>query len=72
MPKMICLLPEKYEERANGDYRKEVTSKVYYLYQKKLRENNAIDFDDIINYTINILTDNPDVLDYYSTKFSTY
>ena len=63
------LTPEKYEERANGDYRREITSKVYYLYQKKLRENNAIDFDDIINYTINILTDNPDVLDYYSTKF---
>ena len=63
------LTPEKYEERANGDYRKEITSKVYYLYQKKLRKNNAIDFDDIINYTINILTDNPDVLDYYSSKF---
>ena len=63
------LTPQKYEERANGDYRKEITSKVYYLYQKKLRENNAIDFDDIINYTINILTDNPDVLDYYTSKF---
>ena len=63
------LTPEKYEERANGDYRKEITSKVYYMYQRKLRENNAIDFDDIINYTINILTDNPDVLDYYSSKF---
>ena len=63
------LTPEKYEEIANGDYRKEVTSKVYYLYQKKLRENNAIDFDDIINFTINILTDNADVLDYYSNKF---
>lgn len=63
------LTPEKYEEIANGDYRKEITSKVYYLYQKKLRENNAIDFDDIINFTINILTDNPDVLDYYSNKF---
>ena len=63
------LTPEKYEEIANGDYRKEVTSKVYYLYQRKLRENNAIDFDDIINFTINILTDNADVLDYYSNKF---
>ena len=63
------LTPQKYEERANGDYRKEITSKVYYLYQKKLRENNAIDFDDIINYTINILTDNLDVLDYYTSKF---
>ncbi len=63
------LTPEKYEERANGDYRKEIISKVYYLYQKKLKENNAIDFDDIINFTINILTDNADVLEYYSEKF---
>ena len=63
------LTPEKYETRANGDYRKEVISKVYYLYQNKLRENNAIDFDDIINYTIQILTDNPDILEYYTEKF---
>lgn len=63
------LTPEKYEIKANGDYRREVTSKVYYLYQKKLRENNAIDFDDIINYTIQILTDNADVLEYYTEKF---
>ena len=63
------LTPEKYEEKANGDYRKEITSKVYYLYQKKLKDNNAIDFDDIINFTINILTDNADILDYYSSKF---
>lgn len=63
------LTPEKYEEIANGDYRREITSKVYYLYQKKLRENNAIDFDDIINFTINILTENPDILEYYTEKF---
>ena len=38
-------------------------------YQKKLKENNAIDFDDIINYTIKIFMENPDVLEYYSNKF---
>ena len=63
------LTPEKYEEKANGDYRREVTSKVYYLYQKKLKENNAIDFDDIINFTIQILLDNAEILDYYTDKF---
>ena len=31
--------------------------------------NNAIDFDDIINFTIKILLDNPDLLEYYSSKF---
>ena len=42
---------------------------MYELYQKRLKENNAIDFDDIINYTIKILMENPDVLEYYSNKF---
>ena len=37
--------------------------------RKRLRENNAIDFDDIINYTIDILSENPDVLQYYTEKF---
>ena len=63
------LEPDMYQARANGDYRKEKISTVYNLYQKKLKENNAIDFDDIINYTIKILTENPDVLEYYSEKF---
>ncbi len=60
---------EQYAIRANGDFRKEKISLVYELYQKRLKENNAIDFDDIINYTIRILMDNPDILDYYSDKF---
>ena len=61
--------PGQYAIRANGDFRKEKISLVYELYQKRLKENNAIDFDDIINYTIRILMDNPDILDYYSDKF---
>ena len=63
------LEPEEFEVRANGDYRREITAKVYKLYQKKLKENNAIDFEDIINFTIKILTDNGDILEYYSEKF---
>ena len=63
------LEPEQYTARANSDFRKEKIATVYELYQKRLKENNAIDFDDIINYTIKILMENPDVLDYYSNKF---
>ena len=63
------LEPEQYQVRANGDYRKEKIASVYKLYQKRLKENNAIDFDDIINYTIKILLENPDILEYYSNKF---
>lgn len=63
------LEPDQYSIRANGDFRKEKIALVYEMYQKRLKENNAIDFDDIINYTIKILMENPDVLEYYSDKF---
>ena len=63
------LTPEKYEEVFGKDYRKSIISKVYNLYQKRLLENNALDFDDIINLTIKLLKENQDVLDYYQEKF---
>lgn len=63
------LEPEDYALRANGEFRKETIAQVYKMYQKKLKDNNAVDFDDIINYTIKILSENPDVLEYYSNKF---
>lgn len=63
------LEPEQYVEQNSGDYRKDVIGKVYTLYQKKLKDNNAVDFDDIINLTIKIFMNNPDVLEYYSDKF---
>ena len=63
------LEPMQYALRTGGEYRKEKIAQVYSLYQKKLKENNAVDFDDIINLTIKILMENPDVLAYYSDKF---
>ena len=63
------LEPSTYLAHAQGDFRKEKIANVYTLYQKRLKENNALDFDDIINFTIKILTENPDVLEYYSEKF---
>ena len=63
------LTPDEYKVQAGSDYRKGIIAKVYEMYQKRLKENNAIDFDDIINYTIKILTENKDVLEYYTNKF---
>ena len=63
------LEPMQYSLRVTGNFWKEEVAKIYELYQKKLKENNAIDFDDIINFTIQILIENPDILDYYSEKF---
>ena len=63
------LEPAAYRARANGDFRKEKIANLYELYQMKLKENNALDFDDIINYTIKILLENPDVLEHYTERF---
>lgn len=63
------LEPKDYGTKYAGDYRKSKIAEIYELYQKRLKENNAIDFDDIINYTIKILTENADVLEYYTDKF---
>ena len=63
------LTPAQYSLKYAGDFRKEKIGEIYTIYQKRLKENNAIDFDDIINFTIDILLDNPDLLEYYSDKF---
>ena len=63
------LEPAMYSAKYGSDFRKGKIADIYELYQKRLKENNAIDFDDIINFTIKILTENPDILEYYSEKF---
>ena len=63
------LEPKAYAAKYAGDYRKEIIAQVYELYQKRLKENNAVDFDDIINHTIKVLTENSDVYEYYTDKF---
>ncbi len=63
------LEPGEYAARSMGDFRKEKIADIYKIYQKRLKENNAIDFDDIINFVIKIMMDNPDILEYYSNKF---
>ena len=67
--KNMMAKPDYYLLRNKGDYRKEKIGKVYSLYQRKLKENNAVDFDDIINLTIDLLIENNDILEYYSDKF---
>ena len=67
--KNMMIKSDDFISRYQGDYRKEKIGKIYSLYQRKLKENNALDFDDIINLTIDLLIENEDVLDYYSDKF---
>ncbi len=49
--------------------RDKIIAEIYLEYQKRLKESNSIDFDDIINYTNQIFEENPDVLSKYAEKF---
>lgn len=64
-----CLTPEEYILRSQGDYKKEIYGKAYREYQKRLKNNNALDFDDLICKTIELFENNPDTLSYYQRRF---
>ncbi len=61
--------PEEYIASAHDSFATEQIGMVYRLYQKKLRSNNALDFDDLILKTIELFTGAPDVLRFYQNKF---
>ncbi len=52
-----------------GDIRLLHTARAYKIYQTRLKDNNALDFDDIIFKTVELLQDNEDVRTYYQRKF---
>lgn len=61
--------PDTYiNENYNNYYHRNV-GELYALYQKKLKENNALDFDDLILKTVELFRTDPDTLDYYQRKF---
>lgn len=59
----------EYEQDAANDYGKAVYAKVYREYQETLQKNNALDFDDLIVKTVELLKNCPEVLDYYQERF---
>ena len=63
--------PEAFTQRAeaSGDYRLLHIAKAYKTYQTQLKSNNALDFDDIIFKTVELLRDHEDVRTYYQRKF---
>jgi len=60
--------PEEYE-KTSGGYFEQTVSEIYKEYQKRLRKNNALDFDDLIMMTIQLFQRVPEVLEYYQRKF---
>lgn len=60
--------PEEYAKAAGG-YFEQIASDVYTEYQRRLRKNQALDFDDLIMTTIQLFQRVPEVLEYYQRKF---
>lgn len=60
--------PATYERKA-GDYLEVQAAKVYAMYQRRLKSNNSLDFDDLIMATIQLFKEVPEVLDFYQKKF---
>nr|WP_226984175.1 DNA helicase PcrA [Halothermothrix orenii] len=60
--------PRSYANNV-GDYFQDITARIYPLYQERLKESNALDFDDLIMKTIEVFVDNPMVLEYYQERF---
>ena len=63
--------PEEFAKTAavSGDYRMERAATAYELYETRLQEANALDFDDIILRTVELLQQFEDVRSYYQRKF---
>ncbi len=60
---------EHFEKLYASDFRMGKIAKVYKLYEKKLKSNNALDFDDIIMNTIKLFKQCTEVLEYYQRRF---
>ena len=52
------------------DYRSQKIAEIYYEYEKQLMANNAIDFDDMLLLTVNLLSTNEEVRNKYHERFS--
>ncbi len=67
--KNALMTPEMHALDVRGDYRRERISQIYEKYQQRLRECNALDFDDIIMQAVTILSENDEAREYYAGKF---
>ncbi len=67
--KDMLISPEEFERLGNGNYREKQIGECYIKYQKLLKSADAMDFDDIIYYTVKLFKEHPDVRKYYQNKF---
>lgn len=64
-----CKSPLDYRNDCGDNYRDIRISEIYEEYQKRLKENDAMDFDDLLVKTVELFQSYPDVLDYYQERF---
>ena len=63
------LTPDDMYRSAGSNYNLMREAEIYRAYQEQLRKNNAVDFDDIINLTVELFEKNDDVLNNYQERF---
>ena len=63
------ITPEEFLLNNSGDYHDRKVGEVYQEYQKRLKQNNALDFDDLIMKTVELFQNDPQVLEYYQERF---
>ena len=63
------LTPTEWLKESGGDFRSKKLYEAYRAYEQALRGNNALDFDDLLIKTLELLTDQPPVLQYYRDRF---
>ncbi|NLY44762.1 MAG: DNA helicase PcrA [Tissierella sp.] len=61
--------PEEFIIENYGDYRERKIGELYQLYEKKLKQYNSLDFDDLIIKAVELLRENKEILKFYQKKF---
>lgn len=61
--------PEEYELNAYGDFSKKKIAEAYKEYERQLKANNALDFDDLLVKTVQLFQTQPEILEYYQDRF---
>ena len=61
--------PEQYADEVAKEYNKKIFGRVYKEYQKRLKQNNALDFDDLIMLTVQLFQQNAEILNHYQERF---
>lgn len=61
--------PEEFRIQAQGDFSRQKIASVYEEYEKQMRANNALDFDDLLVKAVQLFQSQADVLDYYQERF---